>query len=185
MNRRMTGRLIGAVGAAALGVAAGLSLGRARRAVAKASMTLNGDWERQMKAEHRALRKLLKAMVDSEMEDAPRRAALLAELSEVLTRHTLEEENIIYPALKACGLTSAVKAQLDDHADMRAMIRDLEETAPEDSVWIASAKRLRTLVLHHARHEEQELFPTLHDGALAGDNNRLTHLVRREGLRVS
>ena len=185
MNTRMTGRLIGAAPAAALGVVAGLSLGRARRAVAKASMALNGDWERQLKAEHRALRKLLKAMVDSEMEDAARRAALLAEVSEALTRHTLEEENIIYPALRACGVTSAVQAQLDDHADMRAMIRDLEETAPEDSAWIASAKRLKTLAQRHMRQEERELFPVLHDGALAGDNDRLTHLVRREGLRVS
>ena len=185
MNTRMAGRLLGVASAAALGVVAGLSFGRARRAVAKASMTLNGDWERQMKAEHRALRKLLKAMTDSEMEDAARRAALLAEVSDVLTRHTLEEENIIYPALRACGLTVEVRAQLDDHADMRAMIRALEETAPEDPAWMASAKRLRTLVLRHARQEEQELFPLLHDGALAGDNDRLTHLVRREGLRLS
>ena len=185
MNRRLTGRMIGAAGAAALGVVAGLSFGRARKAVAKASMALNGDWERQLKAEHRGLRKLLKAMTDSEMEDAARRAALLAQVSEALTRHLLEEENIIYPALGACGLTSAVRAQLDDHADMRALIRALEETAPEDPAWMASAKRLRALVLRHARQEERELYPRLHEGALAGDNDRLTHLVRREGLRVS
>ncbi len=185
MNTRMAGRLIGAAGAAALGVIAGLSLGRARRAVAKASMALNGDWERQLKTEHRALKKLLKAMVDSPMENAAERAALLAQVAEALARHTLEEENIIYPALRACGVTSAVKAQIEEHADMRAIIRTLEETAPEDPAWIASAKGLRALVLRHARQEEEELFPVLHDGALAGDNDRLTHLVRREGLRVS
>ena len=185
MNTRMTGRLIGAAGAAALGVVAGLSIGRARKAVAKASMALNGDWERQLKAEHRAVKKLLKAMTDSEMEDAARRAALLAEVAEALTRHTLEEENIIYPALRACGLEGAVKAQLDDHADMRALIRALEETAPEDPAWAASAKQLKTLVDRHVRLEELELFPLLHDAALAGDNDRLTHLVRREGLKFS
>ena len=185
MNTRMTGRLIGVAGAAALGVAAGLSLGGARRAVARASMALNGDWERQMKAEHRALRKLLKAMADSEIEDAARRAGLLAEVSEVLTRHLLEEENIIYPALGASGLTRAVKTQLDEHADMRALIRTLEEPAPEDPAWAVSAKRLRALVLRHERQEEQELFLKLHDDAPTGDNDRLTHLVRREGLRVS
>lgn len=185
MNTRMTGRLIGAAGAAALGVVAGLSLARARKAVAKASMALTGDWEKQMKAEHRALKKVLKAMSDSDFEDAAERAALLATASDLLTRHAVEEENIVYPALRACGLTAAVKAQLDEHADMRAMIRDLSETAPENPAWPEAARRLKTLVERHVRQEERELFPMLHDGALAGDNERMTKLVRREGLKIS
>ena len=185
MNSRTTGRLIGAASAAALGVIAGLTLGRARKAVAKASMALTGDWEKQMKAEHRAIRKLLKAMADSELEEAAKRAALLEELSDVLTRHAVEEENIIYPALRARGLAAAVKAQLGEHADLRAMIRELEALAPEDPAWIKTADRLKKLAYRHLREEEQTLFPALHDTALAGDNDRLTHLVRREGLKVS
>jgi iron-sulfur cluster repair protein YtfE (RIC family) len=186
MNSRMARRLIGAAGAAALGVIAGLSLGRARRAVAKASMALTGDWEKQMKAEHRAIRKLLKAMADTELEEAAKRATLLEELSDVLTRHGVEEENIIYPALSACGLAAAVKTQLGEHADMRAMIRELEALAPEDPAWTSTAGRLKDLVYGHFREEERVLFPALHEGAaLAGDNDRLTHLVRREGLKVS
>ena len=100
MNTRMAGRLIGAAGAAALGIVAGLTLARTRKAVAKASMALTGDWDKQMKAEHRALKKLLKEMVDCPLEEGARRAALLAEASESLTRHALEEENIVYPALR-------------------------------------------------------------------------------------
>jgi len=185
MNTRMTGRLIGAAGAAALGVVAGLTLAQSRKAVAKASMALAGDWEKQMKAEHRALKKMLRAMADSDLEQAAQRAALLETAADLLTRHAVEEENIIYPALRACGLTSAVKAQLEEHADMRAMIRDLQETAPEDPAWAETARRLLTLVEDHAAEEEQELFPMLHDGSPGGDNDRLTRLVRREGLRVS
>ena len=185
MNARMTGRLIGAAGAAALGVVAGLSLGRARKAVAKVSMTITGDWEKQMKAEHRALRKVLKAMSDSDDSAAAQRVALVQTAADLLTRHAVEEENIIYPALKASGMTSAVKAQLDDHADMRSMIRELETLAPEDPLWLDTAKRLKNLVYRHMRQEEQELFPVLHEAALSGDNERLTQLVRREGLKVS
>ena len=185
MNARMTGRLIGAAGAAALGVAAGLAVGRARKAVAKASMALSGDWDNQLKAEHRAVKKLLKAMAETELEEAPKRAALLETVSDLLTRHAVEEENVIYPALRECGLTSAVKTQLDDHADMRTMIRELEALAPEDPQWAEAAKRLKKLVYRHVRQEEQELFPVLHERALAGDNDRLTHLMRREGLKVS
>ena len=185
MNTRMTGRLIGAAGAAALGVVAGLSLGRARRAVARASMALSGDWEGQMKAEHKALIKVLQAMAGAGVADAAERAALLATASDALTRHAVEEENVIYPALRACGLTSAVKTQLDEHADMRAMIRELQTLSPEDASWTQTAKRLKALVTRHVRQEEQELFPALHDGGLDGENDRLTQLVRSEGLKVS
>ncbi len=185
MNTRMAGRLIGAAGAAALGIVAGLTLARTRKAVAKASMALTGDWDKQMKAEHRALKKLLKEMVDCPLEEGARRAALLAEASESLTRHALEEENIVYPALRTCGMTQAVRGQLEEHADMRAMIRGLEEMSPEDPAWSDAAKRLKALVEPHVRQEEQQLFPLLHDGAPAGDNERMTKLVRREGLRVS
>ena len=185
MNTRMTGRLIGAAGAAALGVVAGLSLGRARRAVARASMALSGDWEGQMKAEHKALKKMLQAMAGTGVADAAERAALLATASDALTRHAVEEENVIYPALRACGLTSAVKTQLDEHADMRAMIRELQTLSPEDPSWTQTAKRLKALVTRHVRQEEQDLFPALHDGGLDGENDRLTQLVRSEGLKVS
>ncbi len=185
MNARMTGRLIGAAGAAALGVAAGLTLGRARKAVAKASMALTGDWEKQMKAEHRALRKVLKAMSDSEEGDPAARVALVETAADLLTRHAVEEENVIYPALRSAGMTSGVKAQLDDHADMRSMIRELQELSAEDPLWLDTAKRLKKLVYRHVRQEEQELFPALHEGALDGDNERLTNQVRREGLKVS
>lgn len=185
MNARMTGRLIGAAGAAVLGVVAGLSLGRARRAVARASMALSGDWEGQMKAEHKAMKKVLQAMTATATEDPAERAALLATASDALTRHAVEEENVIYPALRACGMTSAAKAQLDDHADMRAMIRELQTLAPEDPIWLETAKQLKKLVYRHIRQEEQELFPALHAGAMEGDNQRLTELVRSEGLKVS
>ena len=185
MNTRMTGRLIGAAGAAALGVVAGLSVGRIRKAVAKASMALTGDWEKQMKAEHGALRKVLKAMADSEASQAAERVALVETAADLLTRHAVEEENIVYPALRASGMTSAVKAQLDDHADMRSMIRELQELAAEDPIWLDTAKRLKKLVYRHVRQEEQELFPALHEAALEGDNDRLTQLVRKEGLKLS
>jgi hemerythrin-like domain-containing protein len=185
MNTRMAGRLIGAAGAAAIGVVAGLSLGRARKAVARASMALSGDWEGQMKAEHRALKKLLRSMAEAGIEDTARRVALVEAVSDVLTRHALEEENVIYPALRACGLTGGVKAMLDDHADMRSMIRELEALSPEDPLWTQAAKRLKKLVYQHVRQEEQELFPALRDTSIDGENDRLTQLVRREGLKLS
>jgi iron-sulfur cluster repair protein YtfE (RIC family) len=185
MNTRNAGRLASAAGMAALGVVAGLALGRARHMAAKAAMTLTGDWEKQMKAEHRALGKLLRSLAASRTEDGARRAALVAAIGDVLAKHALEEENVVYPELQTAGLSSAVAELLGDHADMRLLLRELEETAPEDPAFAETARRLKALVERHMRKEERELFPLLHEGALDGETERLTRLVRREGLRVS
>ena len=184
MDASKTGRLIGAVGVAALGVAAGLAIGGARRAAAKAAVSLQGDWEKQLKREHRGVRRLVKAMAESDIGEAPRRAALLGELAETLTRHAVEEENIVYPALASSGVGGEVGDLFDDHAEMKTLIRQLETMGPEAVEWGPTAKSLKTLVYRHVRQEEQSCFPLLHDQTSDGANQGLTRLVRREAARV-
>ena len=183
MNRN-TGRLLGAAGAAALGIVAGLALSKTRRAALKAGLALTGDWEKQLKAEHRMIRKLLKAMVDSQIGDAVERASLVASTDEVLTRHALEEEKVIYPALTAAGAGDAVDLLFAEHAEMKTLLRALQELSFEDSDWAESATRLRKLFLRHIKAEE-ELFPVLHQLGDRERNKALTTLVRREAVRVS
>jgi hemerythrin superfamily protein len=183
MNRN-TGRLMGAAGVAALGVVAGLALSRSKHAAMKAVMALTGDWERQLKAEHAAIKKLLKAMVDAELTDAPKRAELLAAVDDVITRHSLEEEKVIYPALRAAGSNGAAALLFADHGEMKTLLRTLQELPPEDPAWDEGAKALRKLFLSHARQEE-ELFPLLHQLGDKSRNKALTQLVRREAVRMS
>ena len=170
--------------AAAIGVLIGLAIARTRKVTSKARMVLNGDWEGQLKAEHRAVRRLLKGMVDTEVEDGPRRAALLAEVADTLTRHAVEEENVIYPALRAAGAGKVVDDLLADHAGMRTLIRRLEGTSLEDPAWAAGARALKDLVHRHMREEERDHFPLLHDTASDEETETLTRLVRHEGGRV-
>jgi iron-sulfur cluster repair protein YtfE (RIC family) len=183
MNRN-TGRIIGAAGVAALGVVAGLALSRSKQTAMKAVMALTGDWERQLKAEHGAIRKLLKAMVDAELTDAARRAELLEALDDVLTRHSIEEEKVIYPALRAAGSSTASALLFADHGEMKTMVRALQELPPADPAWNEAAKALRQLFLRHVKQEE-ELFPLLHQLGDKTRNKALTQLVRREAVRLS
>jgi len=182
MSPMSKGRLIAA---AAVGVLAGLALGRTGQVAAKAKMLLHGDWEGQLKAEHRTVRRLLKAMAETDVGEAPKRASLLAEVADAITRHAVEEENVIYPALRAAGAGEAVKGLLADHAAMKTMIRRLEESSLEDPDWLAKAKVLKALVYRHVREEERNLFPLLHDNGDHDENHKLTKLVRREGARVA
>jgi len=186
MNRN-TGRIIGAAGAAgaaALGVVAGLVLSGAKRTAKKAGLALSGDWERQLKAEHRTVRKLLKAMVDSRLGDAVERASLVASADEVLTRHAMEEENVIYPALTTAGAGDAVGLLFAEHAEIKTLLRALHELSFEAPDWAECAARLRKLFLRHIKAEEQ-LFPALHQSGDRNRNKALTTLVRREAVRMS
>src|SRR5688500_20235749 len=68
MGVRRAGMNIGLAGAAALGLVAGLALGRGKKTVAQAATALHGDWFGVLKAEHRAVQKMLKAMTDRSEE---------------------------------------------------------------------------------------------------------------------
>ncbi len=182
MNRN-TGRLI-AVSAAALGIVTGLALSKTKRAALKASLALAGDWEKQLKAEHATIKKLLKAMVDSGLDEAVKRAELLASADEILTRHGLEEEKVIYPALKSAGAGDAVDLLYADHAEMKTLLRAIQELSAEDPDWVERASDLRKLFLRHLKTEE-DLFPLLHQLGDRGRNQALTTLVRKEAVRVS
>ncbi len=184
MHARDTGRVMALAGAAAIGVMAGLALSRTRRTAMKAVMALTGDWERQLKAEHAVVKRLLKAMAESEPGEAVKRTTLLASVDEALTRHALEEEKVIYPALKSAGAEEATELLYADHAQLKTRIRELQEVSAEDPLWVESAKTLRRLFQTHVRAEEQ-LFPLLHDLGDKPRNRALTGQMRREGARVS
>ena len=185
MRSNAAGRLIGTVGAAALGVFAVLALRRAKHVAAKTIVALHGDWEGQLKAEHRGVRRMLKAMVETEIGDAAKRSALVQELGDALTRHAVEEENVVYPALRNLGLVDQTQALTQDHADMKALIRQLEEAGPEDPAWETRARALKRLVERHIRVEEKDAFPRLHTTPAVGGNEKITRLVRREGAKVT
>ena len=185
MDMRINGRMIGAAGVAALGVVVGLAAGRARQMTTRAGMALHGDWEGQLKSEHRKIKRLLKAMVDSEIGQGARRATLLADLAETLNRHALEEETVIYPALKAGGGDELAGELYEDHAGMKALVSRLQDIALDDPTWADEAKALRTLVTRHIREEERDLFPLLHDLGDDRHNAKLTRLVRRQGAKLT
>lgn len=185
MNARNTGRLLGLAGAAALGVMAGVALARSGRAAFRLKSRLHGDWFGHLKAEHRVVRKLLKAMTHAEFEEPARRAALLEKVSELLTRHAVEEENVVYPALSGMGEGGEATDLVDDHAGMKALLRELQALAPEDPRWREQARALRKAFDKHVREEEDEVFPVLRERLGETENAKLTRLVAREGVRLS
>jgi hemerythrin-like domain-containing protein len=185
MDARRAGRMLMLGSAAALGVMAGVALARSKRFAFRATSRLHGDWYGHLRAEHRVIRKLLKAMTHADFEEPARRSALLEKVSELLARHAMEEENAVYPALTGMGEDGEAADLIGDHAQMKNLLRELQALAPEDPRWPEQAKALRRLFDKHVGEEEDEVFPVLRERLGEVENEKLTKLVQREGVRVS
>ena len=183
MGVRRAGINLGLMGAAAVGLVAGLALGRGKKTVVQAATALHGDWFGVLKAEHRAVQKLLKAMTDTDFGDAARRTLLLEKIGDALTLHAVKEENVLYPALRAAD-PDRPAGLYEDHADMKSLLRELKELAPEDPLWERKAKAFRKLIEAHIKEEEKELFPAFHAGLDDIANEKLTKQLNREGAKL-
>ncbi|NVI93106.1 hemerythrin domain-containing protein [Actinomadura sp. BRA 177] len=73
-----------------------------------------------------------------------------------LRRHIYLEEEFLFPALHAAGLTAPVLVMLRDHGQMWATLDALDAGAGP-----ASCRRLSVQLLHHNLKEEKILYPEL------------------------
>jgi hemerythrin superfamily protein len=125
---------------------------------APATATEGTDAISFLTAQHREVDALF-----AEIEGAGDRAVktkekLFAKIAEKLTLHTKIEESIFYPAAKAADDDLVLEA-LEEHDNVKAMLRKLKKTEGGDETFDAKITVLKELVKHHVKEEEQELFP--------------------------
>ena len=181
------GRMIGAAGVAVLGagVFAGFMIGRLKHTAVKAHIALSGDWEKQLRSEHKAVKTMLLALVKTGPEDDAKRSSILEGIADALTRHAVEEENVVYPALRRMGADLEASELYDEHAEMKALIGELKAMDTFDPDWILKAQALKKLIYAHVREEENTLFPMLRAIETEQEAKDLTQEMAHEGLRVT
>lgn len=85
---------------------------------------------------------------------------LVASICEALTVHAQVEEEIFYPAFKAALKDHAlVPEAIVEHASLKALIAELEGSAPDGEMYDARVKVLSEYVKHHVKEEQDEIFP--------------------------
>jgi hemerythrin superfamily protein len=175
----MFGRL--ATGAA-FGLVAGLALPHARRAVMQGSA---GDWATALTAEHQKVQKAFEALLQTSDEDMAKRELLLTKIAYALTKHAIEEENVIYPALAEAGFGEAARHLVADHGEVKTFIYDLRRLSSSDLKWINQARQLWAKLQAHVREEEDKIFPELRQRLSPEDNAKLTTMMNWEGFKVA
>ncbi|AJR26056.1 hemerythrin [Sphingobium sp. YBL2] len=176
---RSGGTLIGA------GIGASLALlGMVGRKLAvQAPTALAGDWDRALAAEHAMTLVLFDKL--GETQPGGKRRMLLMQLKHALGKHALEEENAVYPAMRAAGLKEEADALNGDHGYVKQYLYDLSDLIQDDAGFRSKLAAFRADIQDHMRKEEDELFPRLKQALDPQAVSRLTRRMNQEGLKLA
>ena len=176
-----------ALGAAALGFIAGaIAISPARKlAMQGTEAMIGGDWFDTLKAEHKVVEKLFDLLFQTDETDVKKRQGLLTKIAYNLNKHAVQEENVVYPALRRVDEAQA-KHLVSDHGDIKATLADLQYNLPKDSPqWIAAARALWSTIQQHVREEEDEIYPSMRERMSEEDNASLTKRMHWEGIKIA
>lgn len=173
-----------AIAGAAAGFVAGLAASHARKAAAQVPALAAGDWVDALKAEHRMVEALFDKLLETRDDQAGKREGLLAKIAYALTKHAVEEENTVYPALKAVDPERA-KHLFEDHAEIKTFLHELRAGDAGTAAWLERARAFQACIRHHVREEEDEVFPFFHARMTEEENARLTRALNWEGFKVA
>jgi hemerythrin-like domain-containing protein len=172
-------------GAALAGAAIGIAANVGRKLFVQFSSGATGDWLEALKTEHQLALAIFDKIEATDDSQTMMRAHLLTKLKYALDRHAVEEENVIYPALRQANLAHDADALNSEHGYVKTYLYELE-TLPKDSPdWLARVRDFRSMIQEHMRMEEEEVFPTFRRALSPEQNARLTSLMNKEGFKVA
>jgi hemerythrin superfamily protein len=136
-----------------------------------------------LRDDHDNVRKLFKRF-EAAGDDAHQEKREIADkIVEELTIHAFIEEKFLYPRvaqLEAGGSREEpeelVKEALEEHAQVKTLLSELEGMSPEDEYFDAKVTVVIDDVRHHAEEEEQEMFPKVRESM---GRNELQELGRQ------
>ena len=173
------------VGAAMAGAAVGLAANVGRKLFVQLTSGATGDWFDALKAEHVLTRGIFDKIEATDDSQTSQRSALLAKLKYALTKHGLEEELVIYPALRQANYVHDADHLGDEHGYVKTYLYELE-TMPNDSPeWMARVRDFRTMIERHMAEEEEEIFPRFRESLSSEQNARITSMMNKEGFKFA
>ncbi|ALP66455.1 MULTISPECIES: hemerythrin domain-containing protein [Paraburkholderia] len=122
-----------------------------------------------LEADHRVAKQLFDAFEKAGDSDLEAKGTLARRACEVLTVHTMIEENILYPAAhKALGKDDEIDVDeaYVEHFLAKTLIEKFDTLKPGDHGFDATFKVLSEMVLHHIEEEESSLFPELRESGV-------------------
>ena len=174
-----------AVAAAIGGLAVGLMANMGRKALMQGMTASAGRWDQALAAEHDATLQIFDKLQGTTESNIAKRKFLLMQLKHALSKHAHQEENVVYPAMRANGLTDEADELNKEHGYVKQYLFDLTEMEPSDPRWAAKVSEFRTQIEKHMLEEEDTLFPTLREKLGDKGNHHVTASMNKEGFKVA
>lgn len=187
MANLKSGAVKAAAGAAAVGFVAGIAATSARKLAHQGleAVAAKGDWFEQLKLEHAAVNTLFEQLLETKETDKKKRTALLLGIKQGLTKHALQEEDVVYPSLREAGIEADTKELYAEHADIKTYLHELEQKPKDDPNWLERVRSFHTLIQHHVREEEDEIYPRFREKLSAEQNAKITKRMNAEGYLLA
>ena len=174
-------------GAAALGFVAGMFAVPARKLAHQGleSALAKNDWFEILKLEHAAVNALFDQLLQTDETQTKKRTALLLAIKQGLTKHGLQEEDVVYPALREAGIEADAKELYAEHADIKTYLHELETKPKDDPTWLERVRAFHALIQHHVKDEEEEIYPRFQAQLSEEQNSKLTKRMNVEGFLLA
>jgi hemerythrin superfamily protein len=173
------------MGAAVAGAAVGLAANVGRKLLVQAMSGATGDWADALKTEHEMTLAIFDKIEATDDSQTMMRSHLLMKLKYALTKHALEEENVIYPALRQANETEEADDLTSDHGYVKTYLYELENLPKDDPQWLARVRDFRTMIEEHMREEENDIFPRLREKLSDEQNAKLSAMMNKEGFKFA
>lgn len=173
------------MGAAAAGAALGFAANMGRKLFVQATSGATGDWAEALAMEHKMTLAIFDKIEATSDEQTTMRSTLLAKLKYALSKHAIEEEMVIYPALRQANRTDEADELTSEHGIVKTYLYELETTPNNSPQWLARVRDFRTMIEQHMREEEDEIFPALRSRLSQDQNSKLTTMMNKEGFKFA
>lgn len=172
---------LAAVAGAAVGIAANLG----RRMIVQGIAARAGDWDEMLRQEHELVLALFDQIEATRDDQTRARLHLLGRLKAALGKHALEEENVVYPALREANNAHDADALNGEHGYLKTFLYELEKMPADGPAWLEKVRTFRQLLEEHIRMEEDEAFPALRAALDEAGNAKLGAAMRKEGMKLA
>lgn len=156
-----------------------------RKLAVQAPTAMAGDWCDGLIAEHKATLVVIDKLEKVSAEHPAKRAMLLTSLTHMVTKHALQEEQVIYPMLRRQTDADIADALNGDHGAVKAQLYELAHMGKHDSAFGETLAALRSNLEAHMREEEDVLFPALRTSLSDEKNRTLSQEMNMAGLLLA
>jgi iron-sulfur cluster repair protein YtfE (RIC family) len=165
------------------GVAALANMGR--KMAVQALTAMARDWCEGLTREHEATLAAIDKLAEISADHPQQRAMKLTAIKHMITKHAMQEENVIYPMLRREESDEVVGGLNEDHGEVKAMLFELTEMDKADPAFLTALSQLRAALEEHMREEEDVLFPALRDRLTEAENRKLTRTMNMAGVLIA